>query len=188
MRLRVRRLSGGAGAEIVGIGLPVAFPAEGADGRCRRDAVMRRRGDCYRAVAREQCRSLVASKVGSRAIGAPFSRSASCNSWSFRRLSRNSPEVPKRPRRGAVSPVTPRRPLRIWVRKTSRARWGRSFGPWSRRRRLDGLRRWGYVGGSGGGCRDSRQGERGNAHGIHRGRESIAANDGSAGLSEHRVG
>ena len=31
-------------------------------------------------------------------------------------MSRNSPEVPKRrPRRNAVSPVTARRPLSIWV-------------------------------------------------------------------------
>ena len=50
---------------------------EGVDGWFRRDAAARRLGDSYRAIARESSKSLAASRVGSRAIAAPFSRSAS---------------------------------------------------------------------------------------------------------------
>ena len=51
-RLRIRRLSGGAGAEIVGIGLPVRGTTEGVDGWRRRDAVTRWLDDSHRQVVR----------------------------------------------------------------------------------------------------------------------------------------
>ena len=119
-RLRIRRLSGGAGAEVFGIGLPIAgllrelAASAGAMPLC--DGL----GDSHRAVAPEQWRSLAASRVDSRSIGAPVWR---CAKLELVELLELEPELVRGPEEAPKAPLPIDAPTaRVVVASYSRAR------------------------------------------------------------------